>query len=918
MNNLYKIMAIIAILSLPFCKSNKDDPDPIPTPPMEQDPAGITYSQQDDSPLSDTITLTEEDSNSNMVEYAIVLNSQPTENVEIQITLPSDAPSNLSISSGSQDESGAGSSITLTFTDANWDTSQMVTLTLMDDDISSSINGNLAHIVTSNDNNYNNLNKTIQLQLRDSEAGVLYQKNGASLPEIIELTKGMDSEYSYMIELVRQPTAPVEIEINLNNAPDDLRIDENGTPTTSISITFAVDEWDMPQTINLTFADNDTLSGPIMSTLTHIISSPGDPDSGYNMVPNKNLILHLIDDESPCDQPGANAEDDFTPNIDGEDYGAGTEDDPYIICNAMQLQAMGSSDSHLGAHYILGKDIDASSITAEYTCPAGTTGTCTGFQPIGRDRRNRFTGTLDGKGFIISNLTININLTSGESYAGLFGNASGANIRNIGLLNINVSSSASSGTSYAGGLVGETINSSSITNSYSTGNVSSSALGIFSFTSILSYAGGLVGLNSSSSIISSYSTGNVSSSGSSFVSSLAGGLVGVNSGSSIINSYSTGNVSSSDTSSHASSGSSSAGGLVGGNNFLSSITNSYSTGNVSSFANFSSSSAGGLLGGNNNSSIINSYSTGNVSSSAADPTFSRSFAGGLIALNKSNGSIINSYSTGNVSSSAASSSAGGLLGRNINSSIINSYFDQNATTLFENGSEVSDTAVDSNTGTLTCLGGLSTSPPNPGDPSFTTSTSTDTGTCDDVSPTIFFNWQTLFDIDNADMDDDPTTGTDESSVRYDSNNDGSVTDTDAFLWNFGTMSEYPIIASIPGTVDEQAVTMASGFLRFSNTIIGEPSATDPVFFYDIDDAAMDITTSGTEVQGTTAGSYAIEDAVDADGDALTGTDLPTVNASGVITLPASFASGSEFYLKVTFTKGTTPMASYTRRYRFKK
>ncbi len=84
--------------------------------------------------------------------------------------------------------------------------------------------------------------------------------------------------------------------------------------------------------------------------------------------------------------------------------------------------------------------------------------------------------------------------------------------------------------------------------------------------------------------------------------------------------------------------------------------------------------------------------------------------------------------------------------------------------------------------------------------------------------------------------------------------------------------------------------MASGFLRFLNTTLGEPSATDFVFFYDITDTATNITTSGQNVQGTMIGSYVIEDAVDAAGVALTGTDLPTVNASGVITLPASFAS----------------------------
>ncbi len=140
----------------------------------------------------------------------------------------------------------------------------------------------------------------------------------------------------------------------------------------------------------------------------------------------------------------------------------------------------------------MGKDIDASSI-ATNTCPAGTTGTCIGFQPIGTNA-NRFTGTLDGKGFTISDLTINMNLTSGDSRAGLFGYTSGANIRNIGLLNINIDASSSS-ISSAGGLIGENNSSGSITNSYSTGNVSPSV-------SFNSFAGGLAGSNINNANIS--------------------------------------------------------------------------------------------------------------------------------------------------------------------------------------------------------------------------------------------------------------------------------------------------------------------------------------------------------------------------------------------------------------------------------
>ncbi len=242
------------------------------------------------------------------------------------------------------------------------------------------------------------------------------------------------------------------------------------------------------------------------------------------------------------------------------------------------------------------------------------------------------------------------------------------------------------------------------------------------------------------------------------------------------------------------------------------------------------------------------------------------------------------------------STAGGLVGLNTSSSsITNSYYDQDTSGQAN--------PIDNDSATITCVGGFASDP-------FKMLNATNTGTCDDASATIFFNWQTPFDIDGNSV-------ADEESVRYDSNNDGSVTNTDAFVWNFGSNTEYPFIASIPQTEDEQAVRMASGFLRFSNTTLGEPSATDPVFFYDIDDAAMSITTSGQNVQGTTAGNYVIEDAVDASGVALA--TPPTVTNAGVINGVGSLSAGAEFYLKVTFTRGASPnTASYTHRYRFKK
>ncbi|MHB8107799.1 MAG: GLUG motif-containing protein, partial [Candidatus Cryosericum sp.] len=191
------------------------------------------------------------------------------------------------------------------------------------------------------------------------------------------------------------------------------------------------------------------------------------------------------------------------------------------------LQAM---NTNLAGNYALGKDIHAAA-TSTWNSTAG-------FAPVG-DATTAFTGKFDGLNHTISDLKIN---RSTQDYAGLFGKANGATIKNVGLMNVTVT-----GQNYAGGLVGD--NYGTITNSYSTGTVNGSG----------SYVGGLAGRNHNT-IDKSYSTVAVSDSDGSYV----GGLVGDNDSGTISYSYSAGWVS----------GANYVGGLVG-NSSGGTITNSY-------------------------------------------------------------------------------------------------------------------------------------------------------------------------------------------------------------------------------------------------------------------------------------------------------------------------------------------------------
>ena len=208
--------------------------------------------------------------------------------------------------------------------------------------------------------------------------------------------------------------------------------------------------------------------------------------------------------------------------------GSGTSGDPYLIATLDNLYWVTQNSSSWDKHFLQTADIDASSTT-------GWDGGA-GFFPIGNNT-NRFGGTYDGDGHTITGLYIN---RSSTTSIGMFGNTLYAEIKNIGLINVDVT-----GRSGVGGLVGA--NFSNISNSYSTGSVS----GEYSVGGLLGY------INTGFSITNSYSASSVSGN------TDVGGLVGSNSYGSTINCYSTGSVN----------GSNRVGGLVGHN--TGTITNSF-------------------------------------------------------------------------------------------------------------------------------------------------------------------------------------------------------------------------------------------------------------------------------------------------------------------------------------------------------
>jgi len=202
-------------------------------------------------------------------------------------------------------------------------------------------------------------------------------------------------------------------------------------------------------------------------------------------------------------------------------------------------------------------DSDDDSDGDKYNDPNDLTseGNNEGFSPIGgyKDQIN-FTGIYDGKGFLIKNLYMDRE-SEILHYVGLFGRATGATLKNINLVNVNII-----GGNYTGGLLGLAEEwdgvGNSIINCLTTGSVSSvreSGIG-----GLIGYAEGAL-----NQISFSYSLCDVSGNN-----NWIGGLIGSNQGE-IDNSYAFGKVSGNAYD---------VGGLVGKNEGI--IKNSYSINTV--------------------------------------------------------------------------------------------------------------------------------------------------------------------------------------------------------------------------------------------------------------------------------------------------------------------------------------------------
>jgi hypothetical protein len=207
--------------------------------------------------------------------YTVVLNSAPTANVTI------------ALSPGTQ---VAVAPATLTFTAANWNTAQTVTVTAVDDAVAEGPHtATITHTATSADTAYNAIavaSVTASITDNDGSApGVLVTQSGGST----DVAEGGATD-TYTLVLNTAPTANVTIALNPSTQ----------VSLAPVSLTFTPANWNIAQAVTVTAVDDAAVEGAHTGTISHTAAST---DAAYNGIAIASVSVNISDNDGVTPPP---------------------------------------------------------------------------------------------------------------------------------------------------------------------------------------------------------------------------------------------------------------------------------------------------------------------------------------------------------------------------------------------------------------------------------------------------------------------------------------------------------------------------------------------------------------------------------------------------------------------------------------
>ena len=194
------------------------------------------------------LTITE---NGESGEFTIRLTSQPSGNVTVTLTPPTNNPVQVDT-----DPDNSGNQNTLTFTTDNWRVPQKVMVSAIDDD--DAVNETADIVVTASGGGYDiGADDDVEVMVTandDDEAGLTVSTSYLAINE--------DESGTFTVRLATEPSVDVTVTVGQGQSPNnDVTIDTNtGTAGIQSTLTFTRSNWSAPQTVTVSAAEDSDSS----------------------------------------------------------------------------------------------------------------------------------------------------------------------------------------------------------------------------------------------------------------------------------------------------------------------------------------------------------------------------------------------------------------------------------------------------------------------------------------------------------------------------------------------------------------------------------------------------------------------------------------------------------------------------------
>ena len=216
--------------------------------------------------------------------FTIVLDSQPANSVTVNLR-------------SSDTTEGTVSPSSISFTTTNWNTSQKVTVTGVDDNLfDGDIKYNVSFTVQSTDSKYNGLTVVpVNLTNKDNEPLASFTVT----PTAGLITSEAGGSASFSVVLDRAPASTVNITLTSSDTTE-------GTVSPS-SISFTTANWNTSQTITVTGVDDNLVDGDINYNVSFTVQSADTNYNGFTIAPVSLTNQDNDSQVSPSNGGGSNS-----------------------------------------------------------------------------------------------------------------------------------------------------------------------------------------------------------------------------------------------------------------------------------------------------------------------------------------------------------------------------------------------------------------------------------------------------------------------------------------------------------------------------------------------------------------------------------------------------------------------------------